>query len=332
MQRVGHLQGLITFVILAYAATLHAWGLTEKSFGFRLQITDNRTTNFFPVAHPILAVNPAGDDFTRDPPFAYNALAGVISENGAFGAGGGVTINSAIALIRLPGDLGTITPLFTRTDVYDSTTHQGLDFDLRSSAATLRYSRHIAPNWTLGGAVKVLRNHTALANAALKVGSNVTKTEYTLGVLGSPIPNWTAGLLVTQAPSWIDTRITTSGGSQEARSTTLLTRVRGGVGWRPLADMGVYADVEYLRIRSKDDAANSARVIFLTEKSLTPAIPLRLGIIVDSSGQPTPSVGMGYYGVRGFNFDLNYSYNTYPEIRREVGKTNYWMLVVSKMF
>jgi hypothetical protein len=32
------------------------------------------------------------------------------------------------------------------------------------------------------------------------------------------------------------------------------------------------------------------------------------------------------------DFDLYYFYNAYPEVRRELGKTNYWMLVVSKMF
>lgn len=166
----------------------------------------------------------------------------------------------------------------------------------------------------------------------MKIGSTVTKAEYTLGVLGSPLSNWTTGLFVTQAPSWIDTKITDGSGSQKIHSTTLLTRVRGGIGWRPLSDTGIYTDVEYLRIRSKNDSANFTRFIFLTGKSLTLAIPLRLGVIIDTAGQPTPSLGIGYYGLKGFNFDLNYSYNAYPEIRHEVGKTNYWMIVISKMF
>lgn len=232
----------------------------------------------------------------------------------------------------MPGGAGTITPLFTRTDVYDSTTRQGQDFDLRTNAATLRYSRHIAPNWSLGGAIKLAHNHTALADSTLKIGSTVTKAEYTLGVLGSPVPNWTTGLFVTQAPSWIDTKITDGSGSQKIRSTTLLTRVRGGIGWRPLVDTGNYADVQYLRIRSKDDSANFLRVMLMSEKFVTPTLPLRFGLTVDSAGQATPSIGIGYYGLKGFNFDLNYSYNAYPEIRHELGKTNYWMLVVSKMF
>jgi hypothetical protein len=130
MQRVRWF-GLIILLTILFSTISHAWDLHDKPFGFRLQITDDRTTNFFPAAHPILSMNPAGDDFTREPPFAYNVLAGLVSENGSFGAGGGVTINSAIALIRLPGDAGTITPLFTRSDVYDSTTRQGQEFDVR---------------------------------------------------------------------------------------------------------------------------------------------------------------------------------------------------------
>ena len=89
-------------------------------------------------------MNPAGDDFTSVPPFGYNVLAALVSGNASFTAGSGVTINSSIAPIRLPDDAGTITPLFTRTDVYDSTTRQGQDFDLRTNTATLRYRCHIA--------------------------------------------------------------------------------------------------------------------------------------------------------------------------------------------
>jgi hypothetical protein len=107
MQRVRWF-GLIILLTILFSTISHAWDLHDKPFGFRLQITDDRTTNFFPAVHPILSMNPAGDDFTREPPFAYNVLAGLVSENGSFGAGGGVTINSAIALLRLPGDAGTI--------------------------------------------------------------------------------------------------------------------------------------------------------------------------------------------------------------------------------
>jgi hypothetical protein len=313
-------------------STVNAWDLSEKSFGFRLQITDDRTTNFFPAAHPILSMNPACDDFTQEPPFNYKVLGGLVSELGSFDAGGWVSINSAIALIRLPGNAGTITPLLTRTDVYDSTTRQGQDFDLRTNAGTLRYSRRVSPNWSFGGAIKLLHNHTALADSALKVGSSVTKTEFTLGVLGSPVPTWTTGLFITQAPAWIDTKISASGGNLRERSTTLLTRVRGGISWRPLPDTGVYTDVQYLHIRSKDDSANFLRVMLMSEKFVTPTLPLRLGITVDSAGQATPTAGVGLYDFKGFNFDLYYSYNAYPEIRREVGKTNYWMIVLSRMF
>lgn len=167
-----------------------AWDLREKPFGFRLQITDDRTTNFFPAAHPVLSMNPAADDFTREPPLEYRVLGGLVSELGSFDAGGWVSINSAIAFVRLPADTGTVTPLFTRTDVYDSTTRQGQDFDLRTNAGTLRYSRRMGSNWSIGGAIKVLNNHTALADSAVKAGSSVIKAEYTLGVLASPAANW----------------------------------------------------------------------------------------------------------------------------------------------
>jgi hypothetical protein len=315
-----------------FAGKCDAWDLRGKPFGFRLQFTDDRTTNFFPTAHPILALNPAGDDFTREPPFAYNVLGGLVSENGHFGNGGGVSINSAIALIRLPGDGGTIAPVLGRTDVYDSTTRQGQDFNLRTNAFTLRYSRHVSANWTLGGSIKLAQNYTALADSAVKFGAHVIKAEYTLGILGSPKPNWTTGLMITQAPAWADSRISTGGGVSEIRSQTLLTRVRGGIGWRPAADSGVYLDGQYLRVRDKNHSANFFRVMLMAEKSMTPTLPMRAGITVDSAGQASPSIGFGVYNLLGVNVDLNYAYNANPEINREVGRTNYWMLVLSRMF
>lgn len=251
-------------------AMASAWDLRGTPFGFRLQITDDRTTNFFPAAHPILSMNPAADDVTKEPPFNYKVLGGLVSELGSFGAGGWVSINSAIALIRLPGDAGTITPFLTRTDVYDSTTRQGQDFDLRTNAGTLRYSRRLSPNWSIGGAIKVLHNHTALANSTVKVDSSVNKAELTVGVFGRPASKRTTGLFVTQAPSWIDTKISVGGDSLNQSSTTLLTRVRGGLGWRPLPDAGIYADVQYLHIRSEDESANFLRFMFMSEKFVTP--------------------------------------------------------------
>jgi hypothetical protein len=86
--------------------------LRDKPFGFRLQITDDRTTNFFPAAHPVLSMNPAADDFTREPPFSYNVLGVLVSELGSFEAGGWVSINSAVVFIGL-GDAGTYTPAHT---------------------------------------------------------------------------------------------------------------------------------------------------------------------------------------------------------------------------
>jgi len=67
---------LFTFVLPGGHAVgkAGAWDLRDKPFGLRLQIADDRTTNFFPAAHPILSMNPAADDFTREPPFAYNVL------------------------------------------------------------------------------------------------------------------------------------------------------------------------------------------------------------------------------------------------------------------
>ncbi len=322
---------VVTCVTLNASDLLAAWDLRDKPFGFRLQLTDDRMTYFFPASHPIISMNPAGDDLTHEPPFEYNARGLLASEIAHFGSSGWVTIFSPLAFLRL-GDSGTAGLFLHRTDVHDSTTLQGQRFELDTSAATFRYSHRVGPDWSVGGSIKVGRNHTSLEDSSVNAASAVVKGEYALGVMGRLSSQWTTGLFVTVAPSWIDTNIQAGGAAQELKQTTVMTRVRGGFGWQPSPDKGVYFDTQYLRIRNKTDAANLARFMLVGEQFVTPTIPIRLGLTLDTELQATPMVGFGLYNLMGLNFDFYYGYNSYPEIRHELGKTNYWLIGVGKSF
>ena len=135
------------FLFFASSEVTHAWQLDDQPFGFRLLVTQDRNTGFSPVAHPVFSVNPAADDFLREPPFTYTAAPGVAYEYTGLSAGGFVSTASLASYFRFSEE-GTFMGVYGRTDVFNSTTRQGEKFDLDSDGVTLRYSRHLLPNVT----------------------------------------------------------------------------------------------------------------------------------------------------------------------------------------
>ena len=243
---------LISYVIsLSGLTAAHGWDLRNKPLGFRLQITQDRTTNFFPAAHPLLSSNPAGDDLSREPPFDYKAVGNAAAEITSLGAGGWVSVFSTIGFLR-PTDIGTIGAIISRTDAYDSTTRQGQEFDLDTDAITLRYGHRIKPGLALGGSVKLGRSHVSLEDRSLKINSSSVTSEFTLAAMGTPAADWTAGIFLTQAPVWSSSETKTDSERTKQKLSTVLTRLRGGLGWRPVPDTGTLHGRRVLECAQQD--------------------------------------------------------------------------------
>jgi hypothetical protein len=334
--QVSQLLRLVTgacavFFLLAIADVATAWHLHDQPFGFRLLITQDRNTGFTPVAHPIFSTNPAADDFMREPPFTFKAIPALIYEYTGLEAGGFVSSVSTGGTFR-PTDNGTIMGIYGRTDVFDSTTRQGADFGLNSDNFTLRYSRHLRPNVTLGGSLKLSRVWSQLRDSASRVESTGFVSEFTAGVLAGLNEQWTVGMLVTQQPLWTNAEISSGGVSSTDTSKALVSRYRTGVGWRPSPSLGFYLDGTYLRVANKDARMNFARGNILAEYFPTPVIAMRAGMIVDSAAKVTYNAGIGYYGFSAVKIDVAYTRNAFMEVRHEFGTMNYFFLILSTAF
>lgn len=153
------------------ARTSDAWDLHSQPFGFRLLTTQDRNLAFTPVAHPVFSSNPAADDFMREPPFIYKAAPGIAYEYTGLGNGGFVQGITLAGFFR-PTDEGTFMANYGRTDVFNSTTRQGFKFTLDSDGVSLRHSRHLRPNITLGGSIKLSRLGSGLEDSATKIDSS----------------------------------------------------------------------------------------------------------------------------------------------------------------
>jgi hypothetical protein len=109
---------------------------------------------------------------------------------------------------------------------------------------------------------------------------------------------------MTQEPVWSHGTISSDGSKTRSSSTTLLSRYRIGLGWRPLPTFGLYVDGEYLRASNKDAAMNFARGNLLAEYFPTPVMALRAGAIIDSAARVTYNAAIGYYGFSAVKFDF----------------------------
>jgi hypothetical protein len=319
------------FLLFAGSELTHAWHLDDQPFGFRLLITQDRNTRFTPVAHPVFSVNPAADDFMREAPFIFKAIPAFVYEYTGLEAGGFVSSVSLGGSFR-PTNEGTIMAVYGRTDVFNSTTRQGQKFGLDSDNFTMRYSRHLRSNVTLGGSVKLSRVSSSLEDSASKTESSGFVSEFTIGLVMGLNDQWTAGLLMTQEPVWSRATILSDGSKTRVSSTTLLSRFRTGVGWRPLPTFGLYVDGEYLRAANKDAKMNFVRGNLLAEYFVTPVLALRAGAIVDSATRVTYNAAIGYYGFSVVKFDFGYSRNAFAEVRREFGAMNYFFAILSTAF
>jgi hypothetical protein len=319
------------FLLLGTGKVATAWHLHDQPFGFRLLATQDRNLGFSPVAHPIFSSNPAADDFMREAPFTYKAAPGLAYEYTGLGAGGFVSTVSLAGYFR-PSDEGTFMGVLGRTDVFNSTTRQGEKFTLNSTGVTLRYSRHVQPNITLGASAKFTGLGSGLEDSETKINSSGFISEFTLGILGSLNENWTAGMLMTQAPLWSWTNVFSDGSKTYGSSKTLLSRYRPGIGWRPSPTFGLYVEGEYIRVATKDAKMNFARGNLLAEYFPTPVIALRAGAILDSAAKFTYNAGFGYYGFSAVKFDVGYSHNAFAEVRHEFGKMHYLFIILSTAF
>lgn len=51
--------------------------------------------------------------------------------------------------------------------------------------------------------------------------------------------------------------------------------------------------------------------MLMAEKFLTPTLPIRISVTVDTAGKSALAAGIGVYDAKGINVELYYSYNAY---------------------
>jgi hypothetical protein len=344
------------FLIWAVHAYMIAHVCAEDLRGvpvpFRINLALDRVSSYTDVvgrgasaAHPLgSSVNPASYDFLRDPPFNFKAVGSLSSNVGVFNRGTWATGLSANAAYRL-AEVGTISALFVRTDSHNAVSEQGDEFSLRSNQFSLGYSQRISKRFSLGANIRVSEGNLGIDDSFLGFPRG-TKTDsiagdFTLGGLLFVNERWSLGLLggAGWAPSHTKVAVDLPQPpfgpgpfTLKLKDTTHSRHVRTGIGWRPVDYLGVYMDSQYLHIDNKSGAIDVARGFLGAEMFPLQGLALRLGTSVDTEAQATFSTGIGVYFIKNVPLEIAYSYNAFPEVRREFGRAHLISISVAVVY
>jgi hypothetical protein len=323
------------------AVGARAGDLHDEPVGLRIGLALDRGSAFTDAfglgastAYPYgSSVNPAGGDFLRTPPNEFTIAGTLTGVYAAFDQGAAITALAGSATYRLPA-AGTLIASYTRTDSHDARSVKGDLFTLRSNELSARYSHLVLDALSLGVGVKVsdstLSFSSTVSDFPLRTETDSTGVELSAGGLVGLGPHWLLGLFATVGWTWSSTRGGVElpdapfGPGPLALRFDDLTRsvnIRGGIGWRPSDRFGAYLDLQYLRLRTDEDSAEAIRVWSGVEYLPIPAVALRIGASRDTDGQTSVSGGIGVYG-KHVQVELAYSYNAFPEVRREFGRAH----------
>jgi hypothetical protein len=343
---------LFLFVIQAWMVThVYSGDLRDEPVGLRIGLALDRVSSYTDVvgrsasaAHPLgSSANPASDDFLRDPPFDFKAVGSLSTNFGVFNSGAWATGVSANAAYRL-ADPGTISALFVRTDSHKAVSRQGDEFALRSNQFTLGYSHRISQRYAVGGSVGITEGTLGIDDAfkglARSAKTNSIGGDFAVGGLLSVNEQWLLGLLGGAGWSRGHTRgavvVPPPFGTGPVRfkqeGTTHSRNVRAGIGWQPLKNLGFYADGQYLHLDNKSGSVDVARGFLGTEIFPMLGLALRLGGSVDTEVQASISSGVGIYFIKNVPVEIAYSYNAFPEVRREFGRAHLISLSVAVVY
>jgi hypothetical protein len=331
---------LATAVSTALSPSIaRGWEWRREPVDFRIALALDRASVFTDAlaraataAYPYgSSTNPAADDFLRKPPNDFDLVLSGTGTLVQFGNGSALS-GASTAVSWRPGFGGTLTAIYARTDSRGVESSQGDHFALHSDEITLRYSRLVVDAVSLGIGGKLTSSTMGLNDVFFDSPRRITTEalgfEGQAGVVARVHAHWLLGLFGTVGHSRSETHVTAFlppppfGPDIQrvtAKDEVWSVNVKGGVGWNPADWFGFFADLQYLQFIGRQQAAEVGRLFAGVEVFPVKSLALRAGGIVDTQGQVSASTGLGIYLSKMLQGELAYSYNTFPEVRREFG-------------
>lgn len=343
-RRRGWLPMLAASILFA-AGTAARADFNDEPFDYRLLLAFDRLTAFTDVtarggasaAHPLgSSVNPASEDFLRDPPYGFKYLGTLSSNTVITGSGAEISGESTTGHLRLPG-AGTVYGSYIRTDMLRGDSKQGDDYGLGNNEFVLGYARKLRPDFSIGGEIHAVDSYLSVRSPeTVGLVDRSTDSQGFNGVIGAlymPTPQWSFGLLGGMGWTGADTRLSIVDPRVgpmplhlSDEDTITSSDVRGGVGYRPVEQWGFYADWQYRNLQSDLGKIDVGRMYLGAEYLPIPAIALRAGTSIDTVGKSNLAGGVGFYGFDPVIIEFGYAYNNFPEVEQEFGRAHVFSL------
>lgn len=324
--------------------------LKDEPFGLRSSLALDRISSYTDVlarqasvAHPLgSSVNPASPDVLRETPFDMNAIVSLTTNQVLFESGAWLTGFSANGAVRFP-DAGTLTVNYIRTDTQDNSTRTTDAYALRSNGFSMSYAHRLNKAFSIGGGLAFeegtfsssymtpsplsptgffpvdVDSKSFTGSASLGVWTALSEQLF-LGVTGGVGvgTSHTEGFVILPAP-FPSQRI-------DNHDTLRSRSIRAGVGYKPLPELGLYADVVYLHFESVGDSnagsVDTVKGLAGVEWFPIDRIALRAGGSIDRFNNATVSAGIGIYLIPRVPIDIGYHFNAFPEVHNELGKAH----------
>jgi opacity protein-like surface antigen len=277
------------------------------------------------------SVNPANDDFLRNSPGDPSVVATGSGFYIPFETGPQLTVGAASVSARVPR-AGTIAVAYARAESNAARDRQGDLVKLDSQDVTLRYSQIVSSWASVGGEFRISDSGIEVRSTSGESRSTTTTDSVSydlrIGGLIAPGKNWLIGLVGSAGFTYSQTReslLAEDTGPADGPSFPTFTRsisLRPGIAWRPVENLGVYLDLQYLRLWTDHSSVSVGRVLAGLEYVAGEIFAARIGGSVDSAKAATVSTGLGFYPSKHVSLDIAYVYNAFPEMQREFGRAH----------
>lgn len=339
-------------VVLTITCPLASADLIDKPYLLRLLLTLDRQSNYAStlgrqasIAFPDgSSMNPAAGDWNQHTT-PHTSLTATYVE--AFSESGSQVLAVPVtARLQYP-DIGSFWIAYAPTSTPDKSANGGLSDSLSSNEYFAGYSKRFA-DISLGIQFRytdadVMNEFLspAFGGQALRMKTDFSAYDFSVGLLTELSSGFTLGIvgvvgwgtadnflenvnmILMPGSSLLDFKIVPPNTLLSSfPSNTKSLAVRGGLGFKPKENIGVYFDTDWVRVKSEPGgSADIGRFVLGTEYKPLSCLTLRGGLSMDTNAQVTVSAGFGYRISKSIYLDIGYEYNAAPELKPEHGST-----------
>ena len=256
-----------------------------------------------------------------------------------FGSGNRLYVTTQ-ALTIDAGKWGVFLPSVAQVTSNHEQQRDGLGFRFDAQYYQLQWGKLITPTWTIGANVNVTSSSTRFDVAGTRVGrSRSDSYDLRLGVVHQVLPRLRVGLVIDYgiAPSRTTAvafnPATFALETQRTTDTAHQVLVRTGIVWRYAEGCDFYLDYQGGVFTDANGTLQVHRFPIGIEHSLIKDVLfLRGGTLIDTRGNIALTTGLGLSLGKRASLDVAYQYDMLPEIRREFGVAQNFVLSLAVGF